>query len=111
MNTLNTIFVVLGGLGALAALGIYGLSQPWWRTQIGRFLVSQAGVLSLVYLESVVRSILHVKFPDWVLPATNGAVALLMLWHAFVFATTIRRARRTRHAREDSDTSQIGETP
>lgn len=93
---LEVIFVILGLTGAVAALFIYAATQPWWRTQIGRFLTTQAGIICVVYLQSVLRVIFQVRMPLWVPLGINIMVATLMLYHAWVFLSIVRRDRRRR---------------
>lgn len=93
LATLNTIFIILGFCGAWAALWIYGVSAKWWRNQIGRFLMTQAGVISAVYFEGILRTVFHIRLPGWLPLVTNAAVAALMVYHAWVFAYLIYNNR------------------
>jgi hypothetical protein len=103
--TVSAVFVVLGFLGALAALGIYGLTQPWWRNRIGRFFITQAGIIALVYLESNVRLFWHIKLPVWTSVTTNALVAALMIYHAWVFGVIVWQDRRRRRHSDVGATS------
>lgn len=83
---------------------VYGLLQPWWRSQVGRALLTKATGLAIILN---LTAAVYIFGDYWIRPYVRAAAFTLVvvgIWYQFlVFAPTIWRGHRARvrdrHAR------------
>lgn len=101
LGDLATAAAAAAFLAPLLLVGVYSLVAPWYRTQIGRTLVTVKLAISLAMLPPFVHRISG--GPASVSPAFNifqaatwGLLALVVLRMSWVIITTQRKGHRDR---------------
>ena len=94
MRLLDIIFIYIGAISVAVTLGAY-VTQRWWKTRVGRYIVMLKMVLVLIYA----RSITVVIFTPERIRTDIGTVlitvisSLILAYGAFAFVLTIRTER------------------
>ena len=96
-ETVNTWGSVLALAGCLAFVGFYSLLVRWWRSAVGRLLVTKAAAIALFMAISLCSTVLRADLE--VLRTVRGVLAALfgslMLYQAWLVThTQIKGARR-----------------
>lgn len=105
--TLDVYTKALVFLALPAAVGfplMYGTLQPWWRSMVGRALLTKSSAVGLLI---VLAALVYLLGPDYAWREQVRACAFTLLvvgiwWQFLVFAPTIWRARRERRERHES---------
>lgn len=94
MRLLDIIFIYIGALSVAVTLGAY-VTQRWWKTRVGRYIVMLKVALVLIYARSITTAII---MPNRI-HADIGNVSvtvissLILAYGAFAFVLTIRTER------------------
>jgi hypothetical protein len=112
VRLLDIIFIYIGAISVAVTLGAY-VTQRWWKTRVGRYIVMLKMVLVLIYA----RSITVVIFTPERIRTDIGTVlitvisSLILAYGAFAFVLTIRTERVVEERKNEnnvrlSDTSK-----
>lgn len=98
---LVSVAAIAAFIAPLLLIAVYTAAAPWWRSQVGRSLVTVKGAISLALLPSFVyratgkhlpvgRAFLIFQAVTW------GVLALVLLRMTWVIVATQRRGRNGR---------------
>lgn len=96
--TIGTIELVLAALLVTVFVVLYGVTRPWWKSDIGRQALVERGAFMLVLWFATISAIaIHygVLLPEWwtwVRLGTFGVVPVAFAWLLVVFVR--RRVQR-----------------
>jgi len=91
LTVINSVLAWVGFLSVAAIASAY-MTQKWWRTPVGRFIMTMKVALFILYLTAVVRTIFYPATirTDAGAVVANVMVSSILAYGAYAFVTTIR---------------------
>lgn len=98
--TLGTIELVLSAIFVTAFVALYGLSRPWWRSEIGKqMMLSKSTFMVVLWFASISSVYAHYGWhlPHWWMYARLGAFGVVPIAFAWLLIILVKRLRKTHH--------------